>query len=258
MTVALFVIVLASVHAVIFSQHRFYVSQARIAETRAASRIAAGVLAGELRGASSSGGDLYIIASDSVALRSAVGYGVVCGVDGQALRLWRSTGTFGSSVTDSVIVFLEHDFATAEDDEWGVARINAVKSARSDACGDGFAAEYELELDRELEGVTIGSPVRAFRPYVYKLYRGSGGNWWLGQRLRQGRLQPVVGPFAPPASGGLRLEYLNDVGAPTTDRHAVVRVRISVVARSERPIPRRNGLHFSTDSLSTVVFLRNS
>ena len=256
--IGLMAVVLAALQALILAQHRFYAAQFQIARARAAARIGANLLAGELRGQSSVGGDLYAVGADSVALRSAVGFGVVCAAYQDRLLIWQTSGSFGSGASDSLLVFLEHDFSSADDDEWVSARIRGVKNAPGASCETGSPAETELRLDRTLVGVAAGAPVRAFRPHTYRLYAGGSGDWWLGQRLRNGRLQPVAGPFVAPAAGGLRLEYLDSFGTPSADRHSVVRVRITVTARSSRRIRRAGRLEFFTDSLATVVYLRNS
>ena len=256
--VALTSIVVGSIYSALFAQHRFYLLQSEMAGTRDALRIAAEVLAGELRAINPSAGDLYGIGPDSVALRAAVGFGAVCGLSGNSLVLWHTSGIFGTAPTDSLLVFLEGNVASSDDDDWGSARIRTVRRASSQDCGESYQAELRVSLDQELTGVTIGSPVRAFRPYVYRLYRSGDGRWWLGQRLRHGRIQPLAGPFASPSSGGLKLEYLTAEGVSTLDPRGVVSVSISVKAESHSPVPRRGGVDVLRDSLSTVVFVRNS
>ncbi len=250
-------IVMAAVHSVLLSQSRFHRLQARIASARDAARIALDVLAGELRPLSPAAGDVYGIGRDSVAFRSISGVASICSASETTLTLRRITGTFGDLAADSVSVFVEGDVDTLLDDTWRVAAILDVRASGSGRCPDGRLPDLRLTLDRELSGVGVGSPVRAFRPYVYKLYRASEGSWWLGQRLRQGRLQPVTGPFAPPGEGGLLLEYSTRTGAPSGTGAEVTRVRVSVKAIGDRAL-RLPGQEALADTLSTVVYLRNS
>lgn len=250
-------IVVAAIHSALIAQHRFYLAQSQIVDARTAARVAVQVLAGELRGLSPAAGDLYAIGPDSVALRAAVGLGVVCAASGTELVLWQTSGVFGNSRTDSVHVFVE-GFAGSQGDSWLAARVKAVRSAGPADCAGPHRAELRLTLDRALQGLTVGSPVRAFRPYVYRLYPSRDGRWWLGQRLRYGRLQPIAGPFAPAGFGGLEIEYMTAEGAPTDDPRRVALVRISVTARSRRRVPRAGGADFFAARLSTVVYLRNS
>ena len=254
----LFALVVAAIYAVLRTQQRFYATHVQVSDTRDAARIASQVLSHELRGLSPPGGDLYAIAGDSVSLRSVTGFGVICRRLGNTLGLWLVSGVFGDLPTDSVLVFVEGDADTALDDEWRVAGIQRSDRGGVGRCADGDPPRVELALDRELLGTEVGSPVRAFRPYTYRLYSGSDGNWWLGQRLRGGRLQPLAGPFAEPELGGLRLEALTAAGESATDLAEINQVRVSVTARSYRPVQRAMGPGFYHDSLRTLAYLRNA
>jgi hypothetical protein len=255
---ALFSIVLASVQLALISQHRFYALNAQLASTRDAARTAAEVLTGELRGVSPAAGDLYAVSSDSVALRSNRGIGVICGVSGNTIDVWRLMGTFGDSGTDSVLVFLENSPDSSSDDAWTASAVLRVGSGGAGGCPNGRPPDVRLELDRPVAGLVVGSPVRAFKPYVYRLYLAGDGRWWLGQRPRYGRIQPVTGPFAAPGEGGLTLEFRGSGGSPTADPAQVVEVLMSVRARSASPLPWIGGAGFLSDSLEAAVFLRNS
>jgi len=258
LVLALFSVVLVSVHLALISQHRFYALNAQLANTRDAARIAAEVLTGELRGASPAAGDLYAVSADSVALRSTRGIGVICGASGNTIDVWRLTGTLGDSGSDSVLIFLENSPDSSFDDAWTAAAVQRVRSGGAGSCPNGRPPEVRLDLDRPVTGFVVGSPVRAFRPYVYRLYLAGDGRWWLGQRLRYGRIQPVVGPFAAPGEGGLILDFLGSGGVPTADPAQVVEVLISIRSQSASPLPWVGGAGFLTDSLQTAVYLRNS
>jgi hypothetical protein len=254
----LFSVVATALCLLLVAQHRFYTIQAQVASTRNAARLVVDVLAGELRDSSPSGGDLYAVGPDSVALRSTSGFGVVCAVSANTVSLWRLTGTFGTLDTDSVLVFEDHRLDSSLDDRWTAARILNVRLGGTGLCPNGRPPTITLSLDRAVTGATVGSPLRGFRPYVYKLYLGAGGNWWLGQRLRGSRIQPVAGPFAAPSDGGLSLEYMADTGAVTADPGRVSSVRIAVKAVSVQPISRGGRTDLVTDTLSVSVYLRNS
>ena len=256
-TIVLVSIVMGSIHAVILRQHRFYTAQIQIAGARDAAASALGILSSELRDVSPAG-DLYTAASDSVAFRSTQGLGVVCAFSGQSLRLWLVSGVFGSSNTDSLLVFVAREIDGHHSGEWRVARIEETRLPAADTCAHGRRSELELVIDRSLEGVIVGSPVRSFRPHVYKLYNARGGRTWLGQRLGAGQLQPVAGPFDTSGSTGLRFEYLTALGDPTEMRSEVRQIAISVRSQSAARIHRQGRVDFYSDSLSTVVYLRNS
>lgn len=246
----------ASVTGVVISQQRFYTRNADVAGTRGAARVAAELLTSELRGVSAAGGGLYGFAADSVAIRSSTGIGIVCDASPRTLVLRRVSGVFGELATDSVLVFVENATGAAFDDQLRVARIEASRTAAAPTCPDGAPPDISLVLDRDLPGVSVGSPVRSFRPYTYRLYMGGDGWWWLGQRLRDGRIQPIVGPLAAPAEGGLRLAFLDATGAATSDPASVARVVISIVARGRVRYPWRGVRTVFTDSVTTTVWVR--
>jgi hypothetical protein len=238
---------------VLSSQRRFYAAQLQIAATRDVARVALTVLSVELRTASPLAGDLYAIAADSVALRSYTGFGVVCRIDGDRIALRRIAGTFPGAPNDSILVYLGPRVTP-----WARAAVAGARQASGGRCPDGGPPDVQLRVAGGVDAAMAGAPVRGFRAYVYRLYRGGDGRWWLGQKRRGGRLQPLAGPFAAPAVGGLRLEFLDETGRPATDAGATVQVRVSVVAQSQRRIPVRGGSRFFHSSLSTVVLLRNS
>lgn len=251
-------IVAGAIGTVLVSQRRFYSAQAQIVETRDALRTALEVLTGELRETSPVDGDLYAIHSDSVALRSFQGFGVVCELAASRLRLWSASGVFGSSGRDSALVFVENDPGTRADNGWRGLAVHDVRSPPGGGCTHGREPDLELVVGGDLSGVRVGAPIRGFRPYVYRLYSSSDGRWWLGQRRRDGRFQPVVGPFEAPGDGGLRFRFLMQDGAPAWDPSEVARVDIRVRGRSADRVALPHGIDFYIDSLSTSVYLRNA
>ncbi len=254
----LFSLVLASATAVLISQQRFYSRNADVASTRSAARTAAELLTAELRGISAAGGGLYGFAPDSVAIRSTTGIGIICGLYERTVILRRVSGVFGDLQTDSALIFVENGANSAIDDELIVAGIGGSQPAASPLCSDGAPPDVALSLDRDIEGARVGSPIRSFRPYVYKLYVGGDGRWWLGQRLRNGRMQPVTGPFAPPAQNGLRFEYATRSGAAAVDPTGVALIRILITAQGRLRYPWRGLKSVFTDTVTTAVWLRGS
>lgn len=253
-----FSVVVAAVLGILTSDWRFQSAQREMARTHAAMRVALELLVVELRSVSPALGDLYGIAPDSVALRSSSGFGSVCHVDGARLAVRRVWGAFGDDRGDSVLVFREGRRDRAADDVWVSVAVQAVHSGGAGTCPDGQDADITLVASTALDSIDVGAPVRGFRPYVYRLYRGGDGNWWLGQRLRGGSIQPITGPLLPPGEEGLRLQYLSGSGTSVRTPADVVRVRVSVRGRSRVPVYRPGGRGFVVDSLSTLVYLRNS
>ncbi len=252
-------LVLGSAYAVLIAQRRFYSLTTRTAEARDVSRIALQVLAGELRAVSPAAGDLYAMAADSVGLRSTTALAVLCQASGTTLLVRRLGGAFGDRPADSALVYVEGDTSSAVDDEWVAVRVQALGGGGTADCYDKRPPDLGLIIDRPVAGLLPGAPVRGFRPYIYKLYAGGAGRWWLGQRLRGGVIQPLTGPFAAPGSGGLRFEYLTASGSTAGRPDEVAQVRIEV-----RAVRRGAGLRgparptVGGSTLSTVVFLRNA
>lgn len=255
---ALFLIVLVAIIGVLLHQRRFYAAQAQVVDTRNAIRIALDVLSGELREASPGDGDLYAVAPDSIAIRSSLGFGVVCSVSGDGVGLWNTAGVFGESARDSLLVFVEGRPDTRQDDAWRSVRIQAVRNDPAAPCVDGRIPDLELRIAGDLTGIRVGAPVRAFRPYIYRLYQGTDDLWWLGQRLRGGAFQPVTGPFQPPESGGLRFEFFAADGTTSLDPERIVSADIHVRGQSADPVRLTAEPDFYTDTLSTIVYLRNA
>ncbi|NIR46546.1 MAG: hypothetical protein GWN99_19050 [Gemmatimonadetes bacterium] len=249
--------VLAVTQEVLVRQWRFHRLLVELASVRDAGRVALETLASDLRAVSPKLGDLYGIGPDSVALRSTSGLAVVCGAEGDDLRVRRLAGAFGDGRGDSLLAFLEFDPGSALDDRWGAVAVRKIIKGGTGGCPDGRPPDLTLTLSGPLSGAVPGAPVRGFRPYVYRLYRAGDGYWWLGQRLRGGPHQPLAGPFRAPAAGGLHLEYFTAEGRRTETPARVVRVSISVAAHGRRPIPGRWGPQVVTDTMSTHVYLRN-
>lgn len=250
---ALLGLVLASVLEVLKTQRRFYASFVRRAEAWEAVAAAREILAAELRGLQPAAGDLYALAPDSLALRSVVGFAILCAVQegGAAWRLRGVSGAFQSLPRDSVLVFVEGDAARSDDDRWEPAGVSAVR-AGSAPCADGRRSDLELIAGQALVGLHPGAPVLAFRPYVYRLYPDRDGVWWLGRRLRGGTLQPVVGPMRPPEEGGLAVRAFDGSGGAAARNEEVALVALGLAAE------RREGRAAAAESAAAVVFLRNT
>lgn len=252
---ALLPLLLAAGYGALAAAHRFYLHQTQRMKVRESALTAIEVLAAEFRALSPAAGDIYAMAPDSVALRSTVGSGFVCRALGASVSLWRVSGIIGGSVADSALIFAEGTSPFHDDDTVLTARIVAATPGGDPVCPGGAASQRELIVDPPIEGVTTGAAVRAFRPYVYRLYRGSDGRWWFGQRPRGGIIQPIAGPFAPPAEGGLELRWLTAAGVAATRTDEVARVDIRVGSRARRRVG--GGAPFVVDSLRAIVAVRN-
>jgi hypothetical protein len=101
----------------------------------------------------------------------------------------------------------------------------------------------------------VGTPVRIYETMELRLYQ-SDAHWWLGARsVGTGEvIQPFVGPLA--GTDGLRLEYLDRFGAPTSTPGAVRSVVIKVRGTTEHSLTRADG-QLLEEQLTSQVTLRN-
>lgn len=248
--------VVAGVLRALSAQKKFYARQARILDARHALRASTTILGSELRDLSAKDGDVYVIASDSVAFRSTVAFGVVCGVDAASgrLALNRISGQFlmsGVGGVDSLLAFGE---ATERDDDdaWIPLSVSGIATSGL-ICASGAAPERVVTVGGSVANVWVGSPARLFRPYVYGLTDGGDGRWWLSRRLRSSPDNvPVAGPLAPPGDQGLVLTYFKSDGTGTTIPTEVTRVQISVRAPTYKSLADPD-----YRSLRTSVYLRS-
>lgn len=248
--------VVAGVLRALSAQKKFYARQSRVLDARHAMRASTMILSSELRDLSALDGDLYMVASDSVAFRSTVAFGVVCGVDAASARLAlnRVSGQFtaaGVPGADSVLVFGENSDRDDDDNWMALAVVGIATSGLS--CTSGATPERVVTVSGSVASIWVGSPVRLFRAYVYGLTDGGDGRWWLSRRLRATpEYVPVAGPLAPPGDQGLVLTYFKSDGTPTTVASQVTRGRISVRAPTYKSLSDPD-----YRSLQTSVYLRN-
>jgi hypothetical protein len=206
-----------------------------------------------MRGLNPGAGDLYALTSDSAAFRSVVGFAYVCALE-DAGTAWLLRGVSGSLETrprDSVLVFLEHDPARADDDRWEALHLDRVERAAGATCPGSLVAQGRARVAAPVPGLVPGAPLHAFRPYVYRAYRDAAGRAWLGRRLRGDPIQPVSGPLEP-LGRGLRLEGLDRSHLPAATPTSAARIRFTLRARVQagrRPV---------MEQATAAVTLRNA
>lgn len=258
----------AAVAGVLLGQQRLVSAEEEILQIQQNVRDAAQILATELRGLDGSDGDVAAISDTAVTIKAARGFGIVCAapdLDARAITIGNSR-YFGfravDPARDSVLVFREGDSLVASDDRWIRAPVVATGAARCP--DDGPATRLVLRglagERGQLDGVTVGAPVRVFEVVRYRLYDDDSHAWWLGQQAFSGgwgATSPVAGPFRP--KDGVRFAFFDAEGLPTSERTAVRQVGVTIRGRSARRISaagRRPGAY--EDSLSIRVYLRNS
>ncbi|MGH7545942.1 MAG: PilW family protein, partial [Gemmatimonadota bacterium] len=100
-------VIVLGLYRVLTAQQRAYRHQSQVAALHDALRVGTAVLAADLREAASAGGDLAALGPDSLAVRSPVGFGIVCAVDtlNQRLALVDLQGRVTAGASDSLLVY---------------------------------------------------------------------------------------------------------------------------------------------------------
>jgi len=262
-------LVLAGVATTLLGAQRFYRAQAQVLEVQQNVRVIAQVLSQELRGLDSGDGDIVAMSDTAITFKAPRVFSVTCAAPDVARGVLVVRNSLSSGfravdpARDSVLVFRDGDPRIATDDLWLRSSLSATGAA---ACADG-AAGSRLTLSgaagglAQLDGVSPGSPVRAFEVVRYRLYGDGDGLWWLGTQSFTGGgwsvTSPIAGPLRP--RDGVAFAYTDAAGEIVSSPLAVRLVRVVVRGRSSAPI-RSVGRPAAAyqDSAVVSVFLRNS
>ncbi len=237
-------VVAAALYQVLVYQQRLYTTERAATYRHDALRLASAVLTADLMEASAPEGDLLAITADSLSVRSPVGFGVACVVDSVTgtLGLFNVKGRLGGLSGDSLLIYHPSGWLVRELGDSG----SESSVSLSCAYASGPSVEREVRVDGALVGVPVGAPVRAFHRYSYRLEE-EGGSWWLARADASGS-EILAGPLSEESSG-LRFEFFDAAGQPTTDPARVARLELTLVAESE-PLER-------LDTLTSTVRPRN-
>jgi len=280
----------------LLKQQRFYAGASEILLTRTQVRQAAVLMPGDLRGISSTGGDIYAMTDTSIEFRSTFGSSYVCAstkassqisippvnsAKGSALTVWSQTPVNN----DSLALYVDSTNKSASDDSWSYHRITATSVAFSNASPGCLSAtgmmkstdvsagnpSYAFTLSPTQSGtVSAGAAVRFFKKVHYSLYKASDNLWYLGYYdCRTSRvpvcntIQPIAGPLRPyiagsPQLAGLRFTYYDTLGNVTANKLAVSRISVLLQGEGTKTI-QLVGSSPTTfrDSLRIEVGLRN-
>jgi hypothetical protein len=249
-------------------------------------RVAALVLAGELgpigydeitpEAAAALGGpaelrtDLLSLEPGAVSYLATRGAGYTCrtspGPSAEILiaeAIWRAPRA--PRATDSILVFVENDPATAADDAW--IHLGVISAGGASCPGGEPALAIRVAIPAPLSSAVLsrviaGAPVR-LTEVMQARYYASGGKSWLGLRsVSTGEvITPFAGPLADSTPGvrGLTLRYLTGTDAPTADPAAVRAIEFALAGVTEEPIHGRDLRRpvLDTFALTTRVALRN-
>jgi hypothetical protein len=235
----------------------------------------------DLGAVSSVAGDIREARDTSIEMRATIATAVACDTSGGRLTLSPPSdgvdvyaGTLSPiEAGDTAWVLVASDSA----EEWRPYHVSGVTAVPPGDCNSrgprlSLAARNATRTALTLDGLTpserLGAPIRVTRPIRYSLYRGSDGQWYLGQRAWNNTsalfntVQPVSGPFLPPASGGLTFQYADSLGTrlspPVAETRSIALVRIDLRGQT-RSVARAlsTGGGRRVDSAGTWLLLRN-
>ncbi len=247
-------VLMASLQILITNQRTFTAQNAKIIGQQS-TRAALDVLVAELREISAAGGDLIVMAQDSVRIRAMRKFGITCAVDLTGdieLEVIRVGDFFAPA--DSVFVFADNDEALASDDTW-ISTAVTLADTESESCNGFESGVYTFDDPDDLfvaDSVRAGAPVRSYEYYTYRLVEESG-SYYLGRRDgSSSTVYPLVGPLD--ARLGVQFAYRDASGATTTTSTDVRQIVITL--RSNSGVRNSVGTMVS-DSITAWVFTRN-
>jgi prepilin-type N-terminal cleavage/methylation domain-containing protein len=277
--VVLLGIVSAGIYKVLITNQRTYTAQTQRIDLQQNIRAGVTILPGEFREMNAVSGDIQVFTPTEIKIRAMRQLGFICvapvlgGGIGQISMTVRAQPIFGNrqtlQVDDSVLIFWDGNPVTRNDDTWLKAEIRGVANQ---ACPDpgGARPGFLVTMNPNWLGgsaqnvagaITKGSPVRVFQIVTYKVYQGSDGEWYLGQRIDHpagGSIQPLIGPLI--GSNGVDFRYLNAAGNQVADSSQIALIEIRLRGRTASKIAQASapGVKYMVDSIVTRVALRGN
>jgi len=264
-------------------EQRVFIDMAEQSAAYAQLRDAEAILPIDIRMASSVSGDVLDARDTSIELRGTIASAVVCDVTAGGVVLAPSTAdaysyaAFGSAVSagDTAWLLIASDTSGG----WRPYRIASSAAFRAGPCAAAgprlsssalTTPRTIVSLDSLSPTTAVGAPLRVTRPFRYSLYRGTDGRWYLGQRdwnsatATFNSIQPVGGPFLPPALGGLTFRYLDSAGAalstPVMNTRGIAAVQVSLRSDAKsatRALGSAGQRGARIDSAALWILLRN-
>jgi type II secretory pathway pseudopilin PulG len=270
-------------------QQQYYADQNKLLDARRELRLGANFMPSDLRGVSSSGGDIISIAENQIVLNAPVGTSIVCArtanrvylpptnLAKNTLTAWYSQPVVG----DTLYVYDENLLKGSEDDTWDKFAVTDIDvstlcspSVYMDAVLDPPATKkrYAVTLSGNLaDSVKVGAVVRFTRPVRYRLEQlGASGQWYLTlaeyRNGAWGSSEQIAGPYRPFIAGdaqpsGLQFRYYDTLGTRLATTALTKNVgRIDVYLRAERGAAKMTGRGGALlkDSVLMRIGVRNS
>lgn len=271
-------------------QARFHSGILAILESRSQHAAAHEAVAVELRGASSSSGDIAVLSDSSIVFRLPVGTGVACDITPTAIDLAPDSVSSGQSLArfrttpqpgDTAWLLDEGSSDVSSDDTWfGVPITSATRITGScpaspllDPLRDAALPAWRLSHSGAVPATAMpGAPVRLTRVSRFALYQGGTGEHWLGFTESHPvtgtwiTIQPVSGPYLPynaasPSASGIALQGRDSSGTPLPFAAMTAPSAIAMATRTlTTRVVRMDGIARGryADSLHSLIFARNS
>jgi prepilin-type N-terminal cleavage/methylation domain-containing protein len=251
--------VLAAVFQVLVSNQRVYTAQSATVMGQQTVRGAVELLTSEIRELSTGadpalGSDLLLMESDRIQMRVMRKVAVLCGIN-RANPLEVRGSIMGAAFVAGDSVLIHADGADSPDDHFWTRGVVSETPATGTPAACGGEDSRRLRIDDVTPpigptDVDAGSLIRSYETVEYATVT-LDGETYLGRSLG-GAMEPVIGPLAP--NGGLRFEYLDIQGDPTTIASDVRTIRLTVQTLSGARDARGEQI---ADSLSVFVNPRN-
>ncbi|MGH6691565.1 MAG: PilW family protein [Gammaproteobacteria bacterium] len=270
-------VVSAALYRVLVSNQRIYQAQTQRIDLQQNIRAAVTILPAEFRELDAYDGDILAMGPNSITIRAFRVLGFICNAPNLPLLplvgqqiIVRNSLLFGSrgfmAGSDSIMIYYEGDEGARADDAWTAPTL--LTASGSQNCPDGFAGTRltlltlnisPLPVPLVVNGLTRGSPVRAFEPVTYRLWQAPApdSRYYIGLATTSG-IQPLVGPIL---ANGLSFAYYDSTGAVTVVPTRVSSIGITVRAQTVQPVQVSAGSTtraFAVDSITTRVALRNN
>lgn len=249
---------------------RLTVAQGERAQLQSTNRTGAIVLPVELREVNPALGDITFMSADTIRYRGMRNFGVTCltPTATTAVVLASSVGGLrGFANGDSVLVFVEGDVTTLDDDRWAKAVIAAAPVTAAAVCPGSLAgttlvfstAGGGMRFDDDntaVTGLQNGAVIRAFTHTRLGTYI-SNGRTWLGMAANDDAFEPLIGPLM--ADSGLNLVYRDRLGNVTNVATNVRSIDVTIRGEASREVHTKGtgAPQLINDSLVTRVTLRN-
>jgi prepilin-type N-terminal cleavage/methylation domain-containing protein len=179
--------------------------------------------------------------------------------------------------TDSLLVYVENDPATASDDAWvhlGIAGAPANQNCADGSAGWAFTVTFPstpapgLSAGVVMPNMVLGGPVRLAEVMRMQLY-ANGGKSWLGMKsltVVGAQWEPVIGPLADSTASqqGLRFEYLDKANAlvvpSVATMNSIRSVKVTLKGVTDERVRGSMDASGSIDTLKLVstIALRNT